>query len=628
MWRMGNSQMGRFPRKLRRAVVGLHNTRRLLVGAVLFIAIGVITNLLTPLLTPALLAGQQSWWFRLVMFAVAIIVALVYLHWESRSGSGSPDAIEAQLSQLRSMLRSQVKDRSYGARSILIEDRLPTLALAITPRVGWVRDPTGTEPKPISERTTDIVAAFKSSRGRLLIVGEPGSGKTMAAYSLIEHLNENRGNERKPLLVNLSAWQDQDDFEAFLVDYLCSSVGYEVRERSVANAFISSCKYTLILDGLDEIPSELRTHFPERLYEFARKAPLSDVGVVVTCRTREYEQLLDARPTGLGLVQAVDILPLTSKQLDSAFRELAKFDEDWGAFLSQRDLAASQRARGVLSIPLFLNLAVVGQVSPCQLLKCVNTRELRALVLERYLARTLAEGQRQYASADARRYLTWIARFLKGTEVSPFGLETSDSTVFDLANLTPPEPPSRYRLDSELVSGLVSGLGLGLVLRWPFVVLVLGLVYWLFLVRLRPFYSPEYAAVSTQINLTWPLTRQQRRFFLRELLSPLFLGMFLGLIWGLVWGPFFGALVWGRSSGWASGSSRGQAKSCSDLSMCRIPLAPPKRRDHARSPLRWSRGWSVGYSGGRSRGCSWGCQACGCSCGDRPWGWAWGWSGG
>jgi hypothetical protein len=177
-------------RKLRRAVVGSHNTRRLLVGAVLFIAIGVITNLLTQLLTPALLAGQQSWWFRLGMLAVAIIVALVYLQWESRSGPGSPDAIEAQLSQLRSKLRSQVKDRSYGARSKLIEDRLPTLALAITPRVGWVRDPTGTEPEPISERTTDIVAAFESSRGRLLIVGEPGSGKTMAAYSLIEHLNE------------------------------------------------------------------------------------------------------------------------------------------------------------------------------------------------------------------------------------------------------------------------------------------------------------------------------------------------------------------------------------------------------------------------------------------------------
>jgi predicted ATPase with chaperone activity len=31
-----------------------------------------------------------------------------------------------------------------------------------------------------------IVAAFESSKRRLLIVGEPGSGKSMAAYSLIE----------------------------------------------------------------------------------------------------------------------------------------------------------------------------------------------------------------------------------------------------------------------------------------------------------------------------------------------------------------------------------------------------------------------------------------------------------
>jgi predicted NACHT family NTPase len=100
-----------------------------------------------------------------------------------------------------------------------------------------------------------------------------------------------------------------DSFEAFLID-----------------------RYALILDGLDEIPAVLREHFSERLDEYVRGLP-GEVGVVVTCRTQEYEQLLAAHATGLGLVQAVEMLPLTSEQLDSALSELAKVEEDWGAFL-------------------------------------------------------------------------------------------------------------------------------------------------------------------------------------------------------------------------------------------------------------------------------------------------------
>jgi hypothetical protein len=284
----------------------------------------------------------------------------------------------------------------------------------------------------------------------------------MAAYSLIEHLDKTEGAAgRIPLLLNLSAWEAQDTFEAFLVDYLCSSVGYEVRQRAVADAFISSRRYSLILDGLDEIPAELRTHFSERLDEFIHGLS-SEVAVVVTCRTQEYKELMAAHPTGLGLVQAVEILPLTSEQLDSDFVELAKRDKDWEPFLSQRHLRAYQRVRDLLSNPLFLNLAVVGRLSPGQLLEWTTTeQELQDLVLNAYLDRTLAD-QSQYEPAVARRYLTWIARLLNGVEVSPFGLKTSDSTVFDLANLTPPDPPRQYRLFGGLVFGLALGLGYGL----------------------------------------------------------------------------------------------------------------------------------------------------------------------
>jgi predicted NACHT family NTPase len=266
------------------------------VGATLSVGTVIVGSLLTSSLT------KQSWWSILGWLAAGIIVTFFYLRWQLRYQEESPEAIKERVSLLEPELREQVQARSYGARSKLIEAPLKKLDLDITPRVGWVRDPRLVEPEPLSEKIADdIVAAFESSKRRLLIVGEPGSGKTMAAYSLIEYLDETEGAERRiPLLVNLSAWEAQADFEAFLVDYLCSTVGYEARQRAVANAFINSRRYTLILDGLDEIPTGLRRHFSERLDEFAQGLP-SEVGVVVTRRTQEYEELLAAHPTGLGL---------------------------------------------------------------------------------------------------------------------------------------------------------------------------------------------------------------------------------------------------------------------------------------------------------------------------------------
>jgi len=385
----------------------------------------------------------------------------------------------------------------------LIEAPLRELDLEITPRLGWVRDPRLVEPETISEKVADdIIAAFESSKRRMLIVGEPGSGKTIAAYSLIEYLDSTEGAEgRIPLLVNLSAWEAQEDFETFLVDYLCSSVGYEVHERAVARAFIGSGRYNLILDGLDEIPVGLRQHFSERLDAFVQGLP-GEVGVIVTCRTQEYEEILAAHPAGLGLVQAVEILPLTSEQLDIALAELAKLDNDWEALLSQRHLDAIQQSRGVLSNPLFLNLAVAGRLRLGQLLECDDENEVRDLVLDSYLNRTLTD-QRHYEQEDARRYLGWIARFLNGDEVSPFGLKTSDFTVFDLANLTPPDPPRWYALFGLLGFGLIPGLYFGFQFGRGF---------------------------AFDLGLGW------------QIVSGLFWGMFWGMVFALVLGVIF-ALV-------------------------------------------------------------------------------------
>jgi hypothetical protein len=524
------------------------NTRRVipLVSATLTILGSVIAYKLTESL-----GNSQSLAIIGAWMVAGIIVTYSLSRLQARSQEESPEAIKERLSELEPHLRKQVQVRSYGARRNLIEAPLRELDLDITPRWGWVRDPRLAKPDPLSEKIADdIVAAFESSRRRLLIVGKPGSGKTMAAYSLIEYLDETEVHEnegkteditrRIPLLVNLSAWEAQDDFKAFLVEYLCSSVGYEVREHAVASAFISSDRYVLILDGLDEIPVELRAHFSEQFDTFVSGLP-GEVGVIVTCRTQEYEELREAYPDdeGLGLVQAVEMLPLTPEQLDGAFVELAKLDEDWEAFLSQQHLTAYQRVRELLSTPLFLNLAVAGRLSPGQLLDWSTTeQELQDLVLDSYLDRTLAD-QRQYEPEAARRYLAWIASFLNGVEVSPFGLKETDYTVFDLADLTPPDPPRGYRSFVVLVWGLI-WLPLFSLMYWPWwlffglcTVLNAGII-WEWFAVLRREWTSNRSALSSRLTFVWPLTRERRHDFLVRIGRRLFWTLVAGLVLGLI----------------------------------------------------------------------------------------------
>jgi hypothetical protein len=173
-------------------VVG-KNTRRTipLVSATLTIVGSVIAFKLTQSLS-----GSPSLPIVGVWMAAGIIVTYVLSRLQARSQEQSPEAIKERVSQLEPELRKQVQARSYGARRNLIEAPLRELDLDITPRLGWVRDPRLIEPEPLSEKVADdIVAAFESSRRRLLIVGEPGSGKTLAAYSLIEYLDNTEGNE-------------------------------------------------------------------------------------------------------------------------------------------------------------------------------------------------------------------------------------------------------------------------------------------------------------------------------------------------------------------------------------------------------------------------------------------------
>ncbi|QQE66735.1 hypothetical protein GFS31_34360 [Leptolyngbya sp. BL0902] len=87
--------------------------------------------------------------------------------------------------------------------------------------------------------------------GRLLILGDPGMGKTHTLLAMGEHLlRRNAAEGPVPVLVDLSAW-DGENLDAWLVAYL-----WEVYRlcQPVATLWLQSAQLTLLLDGFDHLP--------------------------------------------------------------------------------------------------------------------------------------------------------------------------------------------------------------------------------------------------------------------------------------------------------------------------------------------------------------------------------------
>ncbi len=107
-----------------------------------------------------------------------------------------------------------------------------------------------------SVKNTDITSQISDGQ-TLLILGEPGSGKTIALLQLAERLvTESRENSKKPIPVvfNLSSWvEKQLPLEKWLIEELRDN--YQV-PKAWSKPWIERQELTLLLDGLDEVKAE------------------------------------------------------------------------------------------------------------------------------------------------------------------------------------------------------------------------------------------------------------------------------------------------------------------------------------------------------------------------------------
>ena len=154
--------------------------------------------------------------------------------------------------------------------------------------------------------------------GRLVVLGEPGAGKTMLMVRLVLDLLARRASGGPvPILASVASWNPaEQDLRGWLaaklmIDHpnLVAAPPASMQQLNQAVALLASGLILPVLDGLDEIPEEVRGPAISRVNDALRPGEQ----VVVTCRTREFRDAV--RPEGgievtLRAATAVQLRPL------------------------------------------------------------------------------------------------------------------------------------------------------------------------------------------------------------------------------------------------------------------------------------------------------------------------------
>lgn len=211
---------------------------------------------------------------------------------------------------------------------------------------GLVERPGGeSQPLPPEQTLADL---YDEEGGSLLVLGEPGSGKTTSLLELAKGLLARaEADPRRPVPVvfNLSSWvAPHTELDTWLVDELSSR--YQI-PRKIGRVWLAESRLLPLLDGLDELAAPRRAACVEAVNRFSQAAGL--VGAVVCCRLAEYIDL----PVRLSLNAAVRLLPLADEQVQGYLTGLGERLTGLRTLL-QRDSALRIEARS----PLMLSLMV------------------------------------------------------------------------------------------------------------------------------------------------------------------------------------------------------------------------------------------------------------------------------
>jgi hypothetical protein len=453
-----------------------------------------------------------------------------------------------------------VKVKSFWIKGFLqplLQDN-PAMRLDLKYRPDAIADLT----QGIEELSVELDASYEELRetriyeemgqGRtLLILGDPGAGKTIALLQLAQRLIERSEQNRSlpmPVVFNLSSWTKE---RKKLVDWLIDELRekYQVSTKSLSESWITNQQLILLLDGLDEVKEDHRNDCVRALNKFIGDYPQTEVAVC--SRVKDYEALTER----LQLSSALCLQSLSSEQvyqfLDSVGGSLAGLKT-----LLKNDAELEQLAQTPLILS-FMSVAYQGWSAKDLISQLRSTPERHKHLFDTYIDRRLERGISSEYSKDKDKVLRWLSWLASR-------MEQENQTIFLIEKMQPTWLKNRseitgYKLIKSLVYFLlslpillsISGVNVWLI---GIVAPIIGLIFELFF-TITPSISPLE-------KISWSWQRAKSRFvseFFRGVCRGLIFGLIIGLIGGLVTGinALFFALFLGLLLGLSGGLMKG-----------------------------------------------------------------------
>ena len=310
---------------------------------------------------------------------------------------------------------------------------------AATAAAGWARSA-----EELAGRDGDLVDAWaKIPTGRLVVLGEPGSGKTILLVRLVLDLlapGRRKAGEPVPVLLSMASWRPEaeglvDWLEArLMVDFPAlarrEANTLDAGQTTLARALLERGWIIPILDGLDEMPAS------------ARRAAVVEVNrmiqpgrrIVLTSRTEAYRDV--ANPcSGLGVTltaaAGIRLDPLPGADAAGYLRRAAggasgarRWDDVGAALTSEAGETAVSRG---LATPLMVALAraIYGPgpgmaahaaAEPGELLGFSRPEQIEEHLFRGFVGavyRPHAGAKRRWTAGQAEEWLGFLAHHLE-----------------------------------------------------------------------------------------------------------------------------------------------------------------------------------------------------------------------
>lgn len=315
----------------------------------------------------------------------------------------------------------------------------------------------------------------------LLILGDPGAGKTTQILELATAWLEKREDHRIPIVFNLAGWKnDGSRFDEWLQKALVYGYGFS---KQLAKEAIFKDKILPLLDGLDEVGRDLTTEEEKNeirslcLRSIDQYLSLFEVKYLAICsrRTEYVAATVDAPIKAAILVNPLRPEEIKQVLVEGLKQKISTKDENAAKSLLKL-LLEYLDLEIVLCNPFYYNIALEVFDERTTKYRLPTTQEdLQQFLIEAFINKKLIQthNPKNYSEINIKNYLAWWAYTLNSESKVNF----ENKVNFELSDLNPAS------LDNKRMGGQILSWVFSFFLSLPFMIdhFMFGVIFGLFI---------------------------------------------------------------------------------------------------------------------------------------------------